>query len=48
MVPESAMQASKGGNQPKVLPSYDVYESQQAPAEHDIPKGMVLARTSWQ
>lgn len=47
-VSERSMQASKEGNRPKVLPSYDVYELQQVPAEYDIPKDVVLACTSWQ
>lgn len=36
MVPASAMQTSKGGKQPIVLASYDVYEIQWPP-RYDIP-----------
>lgn len=46
MVPECDMQASKEGQQPIVLPSYDVYEPQQ-PECHGNPKGAVVACIPW-
>ena len=41
MVLEGAMQLSKGGKQPIVLPSYDTYEPQQGPARQDMHKGTI-------
>lgn len=38
------MQASMGGKQPRVLPSYDTCEPQQLPAWHDNPHGAVDSR----
>lgn len=40
---ESAVQASKGGKKPIVLPSCDPYEPQQWSAWQDIPKGVTVA-----
>jgi hypothetical protein len=43
MVPEGAMQASKGGKQPTVPPKYGPYEPWRPP-----PEDAVVASTTWQ
>lgn len=43
MVPESIMGASKRSKKPTVLPSYEIYESQQQPTWHYDPKSTVVA-----
>ena len=47
MVPEGAMQASKGGKQPTVLSSYDAYEPQQQPAWCHNPKCVAVVWIPW-
>lgn len=44
---KSSMQASKGGKQQIVLPSYDAYKPQQ-PICHDNPKDTIMAYIPWQ
>lgn len=46
LVPEGAMQASKGGRPPTGLSSYDDYEPHQQPACYDNPMGKVVAMTT--
>lgn len=47
MVPKGSMEDSKQGKQPKVLPSYDVYELQQLlPECQENHKGAIVAPIS--
>ena len=48
MIPEGTKQASKGGEQPTVLPSYDAYEPQKQTARQDDPQGSVAVCTPCQ